>query len=735
MGMLFLSFILVLGASYLIAGIISPKKSVLGLIYILLAAFANLVFTFKFLSLFSAISKAGVLVMNALILLCVLFVWNKSGRPLWRLETGNFFRKFFNALQFDKYLAVLFIGVVILIGTGIFLMSFLPVVNGDASAYHVLRSVFWVSSGNLNHFTIADSRNLILPINSEILYAWIILFIKKQAWFGFVSFAGYILALVGVYNLMSGFSMRKKLWVIFLFSSFPSVIAQLSGTETDIIIAGLILTGIFLFKYGVKEDNNIALFMSSLSYALAIGTKTTALLAIPAAVPVTLALAWHYRKKEFYIPVLKFLGFGVVNFILFASYNYVLNFVNYGNIAGSQAFIIAHKNPYGLRAIPANFVKYLFIFIDFTGFKWAQYVGDEILHIRNLVLGAMNLSDISDGLYSVKRPLNQSLLEPLMGLGIAGFIMYLPCWLFALIKPVFSRNRQTTILFAFALILLINLIVMSWQLQWMMYSVRFLVCFCIISSPVIAYSYCRKNNPYKFVIVLFAMFYLVFVSTSLWARPFKRIVRYIKAGYSIRQLRETSGCSMFLPGKPPKFNKHNLRYDTQCVISDFIRYNYDKENRILFFANQADELLVLKMMNFDGYHIDFGLMENVNNIDLKNYNIIITIDDKQSATNFLHYEERKNDNYVSSYTNTIYFRKNKENPCYYFDTKNNVISEGNDSKNYPYVVECSFSKDFYKQNNLKLLNRIKLFTPCDRKLIEKYYYLYESSPVIQKKNH
>ena len=31
-----------------------------------------------------------------------------------------------------------------------------------------------------------------------------------------------------------------------------------------------------------------------------------------------------------------------------------------------------HRNEYGLRAIPANFIKYMFMFFDFSGFKWGH---------------------------------------------------------------------------------------------------------------------------------------------------------------------------------------------------------------------------------------------------------------------------------------------------------------------------------------------------------------------------
>ena len=733
MALFFISFVLVFLSSYLITSVITEKKSILGLIYFLLIPFANIVLTFEILSLFSAISQIGVLALNIITFAVSVFVWNKYKRPLWNLEWKPFFKRLWNSLSRDKYLAVLAIGFIIMIYVSLFLMSFMPVINADADAYHVLRSVCWISNGNLNHFSIADSRNLILPINSEILYAWVILFVKKQVWLGFFAFTGYILSVVSVYNFMKlmKFSMRKALWVIFLLSSFASVIVQISGTETDIIIAGLVSSSLFLFWRGVKDGKIVPIFMSALAYALAVGTKTPSIMAIPGIALAMTALAVYYRKKEFYKPLLQFLGFASINFILFAAYNYVQNFITYGSIIGSNAFIEAHSNSAGIKAIPANFIKYLFLFFDFTGFHWGNYFGDNIIALRDNILSFLHLADIQDGIYTTENPINQTLLEPLMGLGILGFLVFLPCWFWALIKPIFKRSKQTWFLFAFAFLLVINIAVMSYELQFMAFSVRFLMFFCVLSVPVIVYSYCKRNNPYKFIIVCFAMFYLVLVSTHLWARPYKRVIKYLKAGYTITEIREIGSCAVLIPdiAKMPPMKDLKKTYHNQCVMRDSIMENYAPENKILFFASTGTELLKIKALDLKGYHIDFGLMEDVENIDLSKYNLIITIDNQQFATNILHYEERKNDASIDVKNRNIIYKKNKSHPCFYMNTKNEIISDVNNPSIYPYMSSCTFTNEFYKQNNFKFAGELKMEVPAKEKGEEPMifnYYFYEN---------
>ena len=307
----FISLILVFLASYFIASAYAKNNSIEGIIYILLSAFAQVVLSVEILSLFKAISVPGILILNVIMLLGAAYLWKKSAKPLYSISVKGFFNQFFNALKLDKYLIVLFVGWCVFIGVSLFLMTIMPVVNADAGSYHVLRSTFWILNRSLDHFTIADSRNLLLPINSEILYAWVILFTKRLAFFGFFAFSGYILSILSLYGVLRilKFSMRVRLWCIFMLSSFAGVIVQSTGTETDMIVAGLVFSSIYLYWTALKEKRIVPVFFSALAYALALGTKSTAFMAVPGVGLFMLGLGIYYRKKEFYRLFLLFLIF------------------------------------------------------------------------------------------------------------------------------------------------------------------------------------------------------------------------------------------------------------------------------------------------------------------------------------------------------------------------------------------------------------------------------------------
>lgn len=686
-----ISFLLVFASSYLLTSIIAPKKSILGLIYIFLIAFAQIILTFEVLSLFTAIKQFWVLAANVIFSAASIYIWNKKSRPLWSLSFKDFRNKVNNSLKLDKSLMWLYVGFLTLILVSVFLNLIMPITNADAQAYHVARSLFWVLQESLNHFETSDIRNLCLPINSEILYAWVILFLKTDVLLGFFAFVGYLLSMVSIYNILGllGYCTRKKLWVIFILSSFPSVLVQISGTETDIIIAGLTTSCIFLFWYALKNNEKTPLFMSSLAYALALGTKTTSIIAIPGVGIFLLALCFYFKK---YKPLGLFLGFGLLNFLIFSSYNYILNFIHFSSFTGPASFMVVSKNYFGIKGMISNFIKYIFMFVDFTGFRWSDFITPQMITLRNGILGFMHLRNIDDGIYTTNYVVNRLLLEPLMGAGILGFLVYIPCLIWALIKPIFkNKSKKIWFIFVFACALILNLLSISYLLTYMSFSIRFLMSFVVISSPVLVYSYLSSKNPLKYVIVTFALFYLICVSTHLWPRPFMKLARIIvHEHHSIIYARYMAKCKDF--DITPAYT------NGVCPLIKKIQNTISEKNKILVFADSADTIYLLKALEFKGYKIDFRLMEDAKNIDFDKYNLIIIKRYAQKSTYIKYYEKRKNE--VRIVKNKIITDKNNLVPCLYMKNES-LKKSSNQERLYPYQSICGMSKKFIINHNLE----------------------------------
>lgn len=115
-----ISLLLVFSFAFFTANIIECKNVIRNLIYIFLCVFANIVFTFEVLSLFSKISIGGVLLLNALFAGIFFVIWLLRGRPLVTFNIKSFLRKLTIALRLDKSLLFLLIGVLFLLVTSVF---------------------------------------------------------------------------------------------------------------------------------------------------------------------------------------------------------------------------------------------------------------------------------------------------------------------------------------------------------------------------------------------------------------------------------------------------------------------------------------------------------------------------------------------------------------------------------------------------------------------------------------
>ena len=65
-----------------------------------------------------------------------------------------------------------------------FLAVVTSVLEPDSQTYHFLRAYEYIKNGSLNHFETTDIRALIMPINSEIFYSFMLmelfLLLKKE---------------------------------------------------------------------------------------------------------------------------------------------------------------------------------------------------------------------------------------------------------------------------------------------------------------------------------------------------------------------------------------------------------------------------------------------------------------------------------------------------------------------------------------------------------------------------
>ncbi len=717
-----ISFLLIFVSSYLFACFVSPKKNIIGILNLFLIAFAQIILTFELLSLFNLIKPIPVLILNGFFLIISIILFKKFKPQPITIDFKRFTTQFFNALELDKSLIFLVSAFLFFIVISIILCILMPITAADSLAYHLTRVLYWISNGTLNHFITPDIRSLCMPINSEILYTWVMLFLKNDYFLTIFTFISYLLGLISLYKILSfmGFSMRKKIWTICILSSFAGIVINSSSPETDLIIASLFLTSIAIFWQGIKNNDKKSLFMSSLAWAISIGVKTPAIIASPALLIMFLYLSLHYKKKEFYKPLIFTMTFLLGNFLLFSSFNYILNFINYGNPMGAKTLIEVSKNNYGILAIPTSSIKYFFQFIDFTGFRWNEYIGIYIIDLRDFFINLLNLSWIQDGLYTRTPSVNNALLEVYAGAGILGFLIFLPTLFWAFLNGFINKFKFFKIktLFVFSLMFFIYVCCLSYIIAFMVYNIRLIMFFTMVTAPVIVYSYFKKSKFIKPLIIIFAIFYLTMVSTRIWQRPFFKIINLYKNTNSISKARDVLRYHDI-------DNPKNIDIP-ESFIADTIRKKYQKSKKILFFAPSGSTIYPIKALEFEGYKIDTPSLETFDFDNMKNYDLVILSNNTQLSTVINDFENFENRYKVleNNGIKSIFFSGNYKTICIYIQAnkERNVIYKKDGT--YPYCVECTLHSSFYKTYGLNLIDIVAVITKNQPESEKKFFYFY-----------
>ena len=637
LGAIILNFL----SSYFIASIFG------NFLIIFVAFFALVVLNMEILSLFSAINEINAFILVILnFILSLTFFKIKKAKPL----KPNFdFKRFKNSLMLDKHLFILFLGFLFLLLVSLFLDIIMPSLEPDSQTYHFIRAYEFSQQGSLAHIMTNDIRALVMPINSEVLYAWMYLFKKNFYGYGIVSFCGFILAICSMWNICEKlkFTFRKRLYAIFIFSSFSAIIMQMQSLQTDLVVGSLFLASLALFI-------NNSLFFSSLSLALAMGTKTTGVIGIIAFFIILIAFEILIEKNKKLDKTKRFSLFLIMNFLIFSSYNYFSNLFHYGSPFSSRVAYLGHVFWGGIKGYIANLIHFFFQSFDFTGFKWGFYLNDEILTIKQKVFEIINISP-EIGCNVEQDKVNIAADEQVVGFGILGFLVFLPMIFLSNIKIFFNKNKKTIFLFILSIAFIINILVLARTTAYMVFSIRFIVAYVSLSSLVLIYAY-KKRGFLRYIILFFCLFNMILLSTHNKRMPIPYVVDYLKeVNYSLEAFED--GC----------FNQKVIDiHITSPRIYKTIKEKYQDKKRILFLKRLSSSALYLKKLEKEGFKVDFLPVGKFSEEKIENYDLII-LEDKVQNDNIFSTDEIKI-NYKVDNEKVTFNDKNAFNCFYYFES-------------------------------------------------------------------
>jgi hypothetical protein len=319
-------------------------------------AWAWLVATVFALSPFELVTQGWFLAAIAVGLALAAVAWLRAGRP-----AAPAVRPGMEALRRAlrrPVLAVLAVAVALGAAYTVALAFFTPVNEADALSYHVARAAFWRQENAVGYVTNAvDLRLNVSPPNAEIGQLATMLLAGNDRYVALPQLAAYGALVLCVTALARrlGLSVPEALFGALAFATLPVVVVQASGALNDLVVASfLAITVLFALSPG-----RAALALATLALGLALGTKFTAVLALPALVLVV-ALARPRRDWPG-------LALGGVAGAALGSTWYVVNLAESGELDGGLAAQADQRVALAGPELLINTMRYVLDLVDMSG--------------------------------------------------------------------------------------------------------------------------------------------------------------------------------------------------------------------------------------------------------------------------------------------------------------------------------------------------------------------------------
>ncbi len=486
--------------------------------------YGEIVLIAETLSILRVIGLPGYLLAEVLLLIGAWWVWRRRGQPPLLKHVRVSFHELKTGFQHHRLLAVFALVVGLLCLTNLILATIYPTEQNDDLAYHLPRAYFWIQNGTAQHYDALDTRQIEFPPNTSFVYMWWMLHSGGYTGLHTAEWISGLMTALAVAGLarVAGFKPAQAIFVALVYLTTTNTVLQMGARYNDLITAMPTVSFIFFaFRFLEKPSSRPELICAGLSFGLALGSKYTVLFMLPpAAVVLTIYAVYRLRRQALHaligLGVSSVLGFG-----LFGSYNYILNFVNYGNPITSQdiddsSALLTEENRVSFYGPARNVLRYVFQMPD-MGFL-ASSAQNPIFHL--------NAHQQLDSAFGLQAEFAEGFSFGTIGrqtphVGISGY--GLTAYLAIITSPLvllwyLARRKLALHHVAAALLIAIGLgwlITFAWIAPWSPYKQRYFHVFIplILAAGALPWLYSRRRLAAVWLIPVM----ILSVSNAVWA--------------------------------------------------------------------------------------------------------------------------------------------------------------------------------------------------------------------------
>ena len=255
----------------------------------------------------------------------------------------------------------------------------IPVGDWDALAYHLARAAFWKQEHAVGYVPNApDSRLNVNPPNAEIGQLATMLLSGVDRYVVLPQFAAYAALVVSVAGIArrTGLTVPESVFGALAFGTLPVVIIQSTEARNDLVVAAfLTIATVFVLRPGRTR-----LLVAAIAIGLAIGTKFTAVLCLPALVLIAV-VACPRRWPA----ILTAGGAGLA----IGSSWYIVNLVETGDLDGGIGESAGQRAVLHAASVAWTATRLLFNVVDMSG---AGPPYSALFYVAALVLAAVALA-------------------------------------------------------------------------------------------------------------------------------------------------------------------------------------------------------------------------------------------------------------------------------------------------------------------------------------------------------
>ena len=177
----------------------------------------------------------------------------------------------------------------------------LPPLNYDSMTYHLPMIANWLQHGTLAMYATNTYRQIIFPVNAEILQMFHVIFIQNDSIVELVQLESFLVCYVGVYVISrkAGMSKGWSLNASCILLTVPMALLQSCTTQNDLVVAAaLVLSMVWLGCY-ISDPGIKPLFLLSLALGFLLGVKINMIISLAVLVFCTFFVFWSKRNIGF----------------------------------------------------------------------------------------------------------------------------------------------------------------------------------------------------------------------------------------------------------------------------------------------------------------------------------------------------------------------------------------------------------------------------------------------------